>query len=388
MAESDLSSDMEPEPCSLQRPAKRSKKPSGKRSKVSSHRSHSQHQGKGADKAAQRRHNALERQWDKARWAAEVGLDAGAHTRGASVSASENPASPGSPASSTGPAEQDDGRCAAPQRLSKRVSQSLPDVSGVGLQSFHRPPRTLPEATYTPTAAGLRDQGGLPLATPMDMQAFLSSTFSSFLATGLHQATQPLQHAWSGQSVHQNVPTSSSLSNRRDANTSQTDSDQGKECPEDIELSEDEGMAPDTPSFMGLFRPSMFKSLLHKARFTANLGAPGVDSSPAPPAVGPHDALFQSAKTNKDVIPCPRLFLDVLQYPWGQPGSLTAPSTLDKKLFCPAPELEELLTLPAVDAPVAALSSNSVISTDSLDGLKTEDRQAELAFRKSHQAVA
>lgn len=174
---------------------------------------------------------------------------------------------------------------------------------------------------------------------------------------------------------------------RKEASTAQADSDQGEDYTEDIEFSEGDDLPPDNPAFTGLFRPSLFKSLLHKARLTTNLGAPGVDSLGAPSTPGPHDALFHSSKPDKDVIPCPRLFLDVLQSPWGQPGSLTSPSTLDKKLYCAAPELEDLLALPTVDAPVASLSSSSVISTDSLDGLRAEDRWSELAFRKSHQAV-
>lgn len=67
---------------------------------------------------------------------------------------------------------------------------------------------------------------------------------------------------------------------------------------------------------------------------------------------------------------------------------MTAPSSLDKKLFCAAPELDSLLELPAVDPPVANLSSSSMLSTDALDGLKSEDRKTELAFRKIHQTVA
>lgn len=78
----------------------------------------------------------------------------------------------------------------------------------------------------------------------------------------------------------------------------------------------------------------------------------------------------------------------MIQIPWSQPGSLTIPSSQDRKLYCTAPNLEDLLALTSVDQPVAALSSALLISTDSLDGLKAEDRRAELAFHKSHQAVA
>lgn len=164
--------------------------------------------------------------------------------------------------------------------------------------------------------------------------------------------------------------------------------DSGPLCPEDIEFSEDEDLLPDTPAFTGLFRPSLFKSLLHKARLTTNLGASDALPSVSDAATGPHDALFKLSKPDKELIPCPQLFSEVIQNSWSQSGSLTAPSSQDKRLYCAAPELEDLLMLPSVDAPVSRLSSASVISTDSLDGLKAEDRRAELAFRKTHEAAS
>lgn len=91
------------------------------------------------------------------------------------------------------------------------------------------------------------------------------------------------------------------------------------------------------------------------------------------------------SKPGKDFIPCLQLFSDMLQSPWTQPGAMMAPSSQDKKLYCSALELDGLLDLPVVDPPVASLSS-SVLSTYALDGLKSEDREAELAFRKTHQA--
>lgn len=86
-----------------------------------------------------------------------------------------------------------------------------------------------------------------------------------------------------------------------------------------------------------------------------------------------HDPLFQVSKPDRDVIPCPPLFSEVIQSGWAQPRSLSAPSALDKKLYCSAPELKDILALPSVDAPVAALTSSSVITTDIVDGLKAED---------------
>lgn len=40
----------------------------------------------------------------------------------------------------------------------------------------------------------------------------------------------------------------------------------------DIDLSDDEGLMPDQPAFVGLFRPQLFRSLLHKAKITTRQG--------------------------------------------------------------------------------------------------------------------
>lgn len=318
---------------------------------------------------------------------AEVGLDIGVPQDGASTSMAANAGGSDSPASSPDVEAREVPGSLPPGRLSRGVSQSLPDVSGVGLSSFCQPPRALPTATFTPTAAGLREATGPAAAAPLDFQSFFSSAFSSFLAAGLQQASQMSLQPLAGQAVQQAPPSASSRPSKNVTSVDLAESDPGDECPEDFELSDDDELPPDNPAFTGLFRPAMFKSLLHKARLTTNLGAAGTDTAGDSAAAGPHDALFHPSKPDKDVVPCPRLFLEVLQNPWGQPGSLTSPSSLDKKLYCASPELDDLLVLPTVDAPVAALASGSSLPTDSLDGLKAEDRRSELAFCKSHQAI-
>lgn len=143
-----------------------------------------------------------------------------------------------------------------------------------------------------------------------------------------------------------------------------SDSDRVDECPEGIEFSKDEGLPPDKPVFTGLFRPSIFKSLLHKAKFTTKFGVTGSSLDKPAQSSKPHEALFQVTKPDPDVIPCPPLFKEVVQNAYGQPGSLTAPSGLDKKLNASASELDEILSLPTVDAPVASLSLSSLVSKD------------------------
>ncbi|XP_060542553.1 lamina-associated polypeptide 2-like isoform X2 [Pantherophis guttatus] len=160
-----------------------------------------------------------------------------------------------------------------------------------------------------------------------------------------------------------------------------------EEEPEEMELSEDEDLAPERPSFTGLFRPSMFKSLLHKAKITTNMGVSSTQPSQQADS-HPHDDLFQLHKPEQDFIPCPELFTDVVQKSWSQLAYISAPNGLDKKLYCLDPSLQNLIQLPSVDGHVAQLTSSSVISNDVLDSLRTEDKKAELSFHKTHQAAA
>lgn len=100
------------------------------------------------------------------------------------------------------------------------------------------------------------------------------------------------------------------------------------------------------------------------------------------------DTLFQVSKLDKDAVPCPPLFADIVQSAFCQLGSLTTPSNLDKRLYCAASELDDILVLPTVDAPVAHLTTSSLTSTDPMDGLKSEEKKTEFSFCKAHEAAA
>lgn len=271
--------------------------------------------------------------------------------------------------------------------LSKGVSLYLPDVLATQWAETSVVPRQPPEVTFTPTAAGLRREGGHLPGIDCNLQTMLLEALSKIMVAGMQQGAQgPCQ------AVHPQPQLPGCLASRPDSHShrdsvSTGDSVQGEDDPEDMEFSEDEGLLPDKLAFNGLFRPSLFKSLLHKAKVTTNIGVSGPSPAQAQGAAGLHDVLFKSSTLDKDFIPCPQLFVEVVQTPWSQPGSLTTPSGHDEKFYCLAPELEDLLALPSVDAPVASLSSSSVISTDIVDGLQAEDRKAELSFRKAHQAA-
>ncbi|XP_060550599.1 uncharacterized protein LOC117655455 isoform X2 [Pantherophis guttatus] len=221
----------------------------------------------------------------------------------------------------------------------------------------------------------------------MDLQFLLSNALSSLWAAGIQQPPMPLAPTVPHQRPQPPMAPTQRPSHHL-APDSSDDSDYGDNAVEDLEFSEDEGLTPDVPAFTGLFRPSLFKSLLHKARQITNMSVSSSATSETASTSTPHEALFSSSKPGRDFIPCPQLFSDVLQSPWSQSASSTGPNSIDKKLYCAAPELDAMLSVPVVDTPIANLSSSSLLSTDALDGLKSEDRKSELSFRKEHQALA
>lgn len=77
-----------------------------------------------------------------------------------------------------------------PLGLSKGVFLSMPDVSTVGRSVPPIPQRRQVEATFTPTAAGLRKEEGDLLGDQLDLQTMLSTALSRILAAGIQQATQ------------------------------------------------------------------------------------------------------------------------------------------------------------------------------------------------------
>lgn len=78
----------------------------------------------------------------------------------------------------------------------------------------------------------------------------------------------------------------------------------------DQEFFDDEGRVPDKPAFSGLFRPTLFKSLLYKAKTTANMGG---TANPAGSVVklDPTERLFAEQVSEEEVVL--KLFLDVIQ---------------------------------------------------------------------------
>lgn len=341
------------------------------------------------DRDASRRHKALERQFDKAQREAQV-------VRQCSDSATiidlhEPKMSTPLPSGMANRMRATPTGAALPDHVRPflGVSHVGPVVTPPPVQAQEESfPSTInrraPEATFTPTAAGLRAGEGQCAGPPLDLQNMVSEAISRIFVAGIQHATHlaPTSTAVKPQVPAATLGTSGSPS-AQESNHSEG-SLQDKEYLGEFDLSEDKALALDLLAFPGLFRSSLFKSLLHKAKVTTNMGIVMAPVSQATDTSALHGNLFRVPKPEHDFVPCPDLFTEVIQWPWDQPGSLAGPSGHDKKLYCSAPELDALLQLPAVDASVTSLTSSSVISNDIGEGLKMEDRRAEMSFRKSH----
>lgn len=141
MADSSLSLDLEEE-CS---PPQVQHQPRSKKTKSRPHKAHTSSKTSAPNKAELRRHQALERQFEKAQQQASVQGQALGSGDGAGPSRGSQTKS-----SSSGVALH----AGSNLRRSKGVSLSLPDVSNPSVTDLSSGHRRLPEATFTPTAAG------------------------------------------------------------------------------------------------------------------------------------------------------------------------------------------------------------------------------------------
>lgn len=123
----------------------------------------------------------------------------------------------------------------------------------------------------------------------------------------------------------------------------------------DYNLSDDERVIPNKPATMGLFRHDLFHSLLHKAKTMANMGALIGQQEGSLDPLDP-TALFTKPVTEQEVIPLPRLFINVIQCQWSQLGFIATPSRMDRKMYTVEQEFKELLKLPTMDALMANLA--------------------------------
>lgn len=85
------------------------------------------------------------------------------------------------------------------------------------------------------------------------------------------------------------------------------------------------------------------------------------------------ESLSLEPATEAEVIPSPKLFLNVVQRQWASPGAEPNTSNMDKGFYNMGPDLTKALQVPVVDAPVAALATPSVLVGESEDALRAED---------------
>ncbi|XP_034290509.1 uncharacterized protein LOC117675694 [Pantherophis guttatus] len=174
-------------------------------------------------------------------------------------------------------------------------------------------------------------------------------------------------------------------------NASQGSLSEGEIAP-DQDLSEDEGLEPDQPSFIGLFKPQLFRSLLFKAQNVTGLGissTPSSQGASTPSSQHPSSSLlFQEPSIRAEVVPAPKLFSDVVQRQWSSPSSGPVPNGLDKRFYNMASDFANILQVPSVDAPIVALSSASPLTGPSEEFLRPEDKKLERSLVKDHQASA
>lgn len=169
-------------------------------------------------------------------------------------------------------------------------------------------------------------------------------------------------------------------------------SDQGsiseEEEARDLALLDDEGLASDQSAFTGLFRPQIFRSLLFKVLAVTCLGGTSTTGEAPSASADPASSLFAELEVEPETIPAPKLFTDVIQRQWALPGSSPTLNGLDKCLYQTAPALSNLLQVPAVDAPIVALTSTTRITGSPEEYLRPEDKRAEKTPIKGHQAAA
>lgn len=199
-------------------------------------------------------------------------------------------------------------------------------------------PRVAPQATFSPTAARLRpDPEAAPVALT-DIQSVIADAIKQGIAAGIQQIHHadylPLGPASEqGFNLDPMIQYESADLHETYASDHSHNQDQVSdyEGHQELELSEDEGMQPEQPSFTDLFPPGLFKSLLYKAINSANLGQQS--NEPPKEQPGPSDPLFNQATAHADIVPSPQLFMDVVQKQWSTLASGPTPLATDKKHY-------------------------------------------------------
>lgn len=191
-----------------------------------------------------------------------------------------------------------------------------------------------------PTVVGLCQEGGYSSSIPQEMCDLIAQTVARSIDMALTQRSI-LAPSSAPVPMNQSSRASSHLTTEAPVTAHSPShfhhSDQSflnKEEAFDYSLSGDEEdpSSVSSPS-TDLFRHELFKTLLHKAKITANLGISPMPTSLTSDLCDSNTRLFTEKVTEQETVPSPKLFLDTVQHQWTQPSSISNPSGLDKKLY-------------------------------------------------------
>lgn len=309
-----------------------------------------------SSKEEQRRHRAIEKAILRAQ--AQVAPNDNGHAATAITAASSPRAarelSPDLSVSASG----------APASDSQLMFQMLPDQTSSLRSQDSATIQAAPPTAQPPHSSAMADS----------LEAIISWAIRQSLAQCLQPGRVPAAPGTLQQTQSRDMEDSYSDQDRIE---SQSSADQASVSEvdkfQDQAWSDDEGLGPDQPSFIGLFRPQVFHSLLFKAIATTHLGDP-------PPSAGTSSlsdlatAMFAEPIIDPETIPAPKLFTDVLQCHWTLPGAGPSPNGLDKHLYNSAAPLVDLLQPPSVDPPITALTNTSHPTGPAEDSLWPEDK--------------
>ncbi|XP_013907088.1 PREDICTED: uncharacterized protein LOC106537476 [Thamnophis sirtalis] len=229
-----------------------------------------------------------------------------------------------------------------------------------------------PEAAVPPAVAGVCPKKAQePEMTPQ-MRRMISEAIAQGIAAGIQQQ-HPASSAASDNALRQGQAPPSSMNIPESLD-------------KDLPLSGDQDGTPDPHGFVGLFSPALFKTLLQKAKATARIGGDPAGLDPA--SSDPNNLLFTEPATEKEEIPCPKFFLDVVQRQWAVLGSGPHPTINDKRFYNVGPNLTAAFDPPTIDEPVAAFPSYTVLSTNTDGALNPEEKKIEMALVMGHKSAA
>ncbi|XP_070607231.1 uncharacterized protein [Erythrolamprus reginae] len=255
-----------------------------------------------------------------------------------------------------------------PQAPSPALSWTRPEPSGLPRRGTQAP-----LATFTPTAAGLRPQTGSWQHVPPDLQEMFANVYAQGVNAGTgQQVNRPQTQArnlWP-------IPPPSGLGSLSE------DPDFGEDSDKEYEFSEDEN-TPEQQPVAGLFKPTLFRTLLFKAKQVMDLQ--GAAKTPEAETGKTSASLLREPQPESDHIPASHIFVEGVKKPWQHPAAAQGPSNLERKFYTFDEEVEKLLEFPPIDQPVVTLVSSALVLSETGESLKPEDRKAETLLRKTHQ---